>query len=722
MANDNTLQITIKAQADSAIKQVKTLNDNISKLGITVEGAKTGFTALNVAAGTFAANAAMKAIENVTAFVKSFARESIKAASEIEQLKVQFETLTGSASKAAQLVQDIEDLADNSPFDGLQLKNASRDLILFGVQAEDVKSNLKLLGDVAVASGNNLDLVTAAFGRVIDQGKLTSAEFRILAKNGIPIAEALAATLGTTEGAAKKLAQQGKITAEEFTSAFQTMNKEGGFAYDAIEKRNKTLEGRLKRVNDMFENVQEEVGKGLTPALSALATATADFLEEFSKSDSLKEFVRTIAESVPAALSFVSSVIASSIKVIGFFAEAWAFVNVTVNGFVAKYIDAMLMVAKVGQYIPGPLMIASRAILSQKESLEQIRDTAIDTATKYAAFGDKAAAASEKLSSFVENGTAKIIESYNKELAKQNEVSVAKDVEVDKEKSRIAELSEADLAFLDQKEKNLKAIRELETAERLLNDTEWKVFQDTRLITLAEYFTLEQAAQLQAKLNLATSEAEYEAIFTDIQKQGLEKRSAQQEKDRVDQLAKEKAKSKALQDLAKTEIQLRVGILQDFANLSTAILGSQSKQAFFIQKAAAAANIIVQGQIAEAGLTASLSVLGPAAPAAIASAIALQKVRTGIQLATVAAQTIQGFESGGVVGGNSYTGDNVMARVNSGEMVLNRQQQTNLFDQINRGNSGGETVVHTSVVLDGEVVAKAVSRQVANGFQLGEVQ
>lgn len=46
------------------------------------------------------------------------------------------------------------------------------------------------------------------------------------------------------------------------------------------------------------------------------------------------------------------------------------------------------------------------------------------------------------------------------------------------------------------------------------------------------------------------------------------------------------------------------------------------------------------------------------------------------------------FEDGGIVGGNSFTGDNVTVRVNSDEMILNRRQQAELFRLAN-GSSGG---------------------------------
>ena len=46
------------------------------------------------------------------------------------------------------------------------------------------------------------------------------------------------------------------------------------------------------------------------------------------------------------------------------------------------------------------------------------------------------------------------------------------------------------------------------------------------------------------------------------------------------------------------------------------------------------------------------------------------------------------FAQGGIVGGTSYTGDNVIARVNSGEMILNKAQQNRLWSFINSGEMG----------------------------------
>nr|AIF26686.1 hypothetical protein [uncultured bacterium fosmid pJB83B9] len=49
--------------------------------------------------------------------------------------------------------------------------------------------------------------------------------------------------------------------------------------------------------------------------------------------------------------------------------------------------------------------------------------------------------------------------------------------------------------------------------------------------------------------------------------------------------------------------------------------------------------------------------------------------------------SIPKFATGGIVPGSSFTGDNVLARVNSGEMILNRDQQALLSQRLNGGGA-----------------------------------
>lgn len=71
-----------------------------------------------------------------------------------------------------------------------------------------------------------------------------------------------------------------------------------------------------------------------------------------------------------------------------------------------------------------------------------------------------------------------------------------------------------------------------------------------------------------------------------------------------------------------------------------------------------------------------------------------------IQIATITANKPKNpsFATGGIVPGTSYSGDRVTANVNSGEMILNAQQQRNLWDMAN--NKGGGAVVNMPVTIE----------------------
>ena len=53
------------------------------------------------------------------------------------------------------------------------------------------------------------------------------------------------------------------------------------------------------------------------------------------------------------------------------------------------------------------------------------------------------------------------------------------------------------------------------------------------------------------------------------------------------------------------------------------------------------------------------------------------------------------FAEGGIVGGTSYSGDKLFAMVNSGEMILNKRQQSNLNNMLT-SNGGGQVEFHIS--------------------------
>lgn len=65
---------------------------------------------------------------------------------------------------------------------------------------------------------------------------------------------------------------------------------------------------------------------------------------------------------------------------------------------------------------------------------------------------------------------------------------------------------------------------------------------------------------------------------------------------------------------------------------------------------------------------------------------------------------LMAFANGGIVGGSSFFGDHMIARVNSGEMILNKNQQKNLFDAIDQNKLGGTGA--NNIVVTGKIRGK----------------
>ena len=70
-------------------------------------------------------------------------------------------------------------------------------------------------------------------------------------------------------------------------------------------------------------------------------------------------------------------------------------------------------------------------------------------------------------------------------------------------------------------------------------------------------------------------------------------------------------------------------------------------------------------------------------------------IASGIGVMATTISQIKGFSQGGIFSGNSVVGDNNIARVNSGEMILTKTQQSNLFRLLDTNTAGGNVSAGT---------------------------
>ena len=167
----------------------------------------------------------------------------------------------------------------------------------------------------------------------------------------------------------------------------------------------------------------------------------------------------------------------------------------------------------------------------------------------------------------------------------------------------------------------------------------------------------------------------------------------------------------------------KVQNVNDALKQISSLTSSTNKELFAIGKAAAITTATIDGILAVQKTLANT-------PYPLNFILAgLVGTAAAVNVAKIASTQPPKFADGGIVGGNSFTGDAITARVNSGEMILNREQQASLFRQIKEGgdagvveaiNRLGNRIANLEIVVktDDIEIARSVRRALADGFAL----
>ena len=207
-----------------------------------------------------------------------FAKDLMQPTMALEEQKVAFDTLLGSAEAGEKMLKDLSDFALRTPFQIPGIRETAKQLMAYGVEAEKIVPMSEMLGDLALGNQERFERLAYAYGQIKSAGRLYGTELRQVTETGIPIIKALAKHIGILEGEVRTAMENGQISFEDFDQAMQELRADKYMGL--MEKGAMTLAGKLSNLKDVVRRYLEEAGKPFRESLKAVADKIRTFIEE----------------------------------------------------------------------------------------------------------------------------------------------------------------------------------------------------------------------------------------------------------------------------------------------------------------------------------------------------------------------------------------------------------------------------------------------------------
>lgn len=214
---------------------------------------------------------------------KQFVSQMVHVRGEFQQLEVSFRTMLGSEEKAADLMEQLTKTAAVTPFDLQGVANSAKQLLAYGIAAEDVNDTLVHLGDIAAGLSLPLGDLVYLYGTTMTQGRMFTQDLRQFQGRGIPIAEELAKQFGVAKEKVGELVTQGKVGAEEFKKAIMAMSSEGGKFAGLMDAQSKTITGQISNIEDAIDSMFNDLGKQSEGIINGTLGAVSTLVENYEK-------------------------------------------------------------------------------------------------------------------------------------------------------------------------------------------------------------------------------------------------------------------------------------------------------------------------------------------------------------------------------------------------------------------------------------------------------
>lgn len=264
----------VRKKLDETSGSANVLNNTLRSLGRTI-------------ATVFAASA-----------IFSFGASVVKAGADMEQTRVSFETMIGSASRAGELIGNIKDMALSTPFENSELFKSSELLLSFGVSADKIMPTLQALGDVSMGNKQKLASMTLAFAQMSSTGKLMGQDLLQMINAGFNPLQEMSRTTGHSMEYLKDQMAKGAISAGMVEEAFRSATGPGGMFFQMMEKQSKTQAGMWATLIGHVNEYKERLGLAIQPAIKLMLAFAISILENKEQLKSIASVIGQVAYGV----------------------------------------------------------------------------------------------------------------------------------------------------------------------------------------------------------------------------------------------------------------------------------------------------------------------------------------------------------------------------------------------------------------------------------------
>lgn len=255
----NGARAGVRATAREVEQSGGSIEQMFSRIKIAATGALAGFSA------------------------KAFIQQVATIRGEFQQLEASFTTLLGSAEKAQSMMGDITKLAATTPFDLKGVAEGAKQLLAYGVAAQDVTSTMRKLGDISAGLSLNLNDLVWLYGTTLTQGRMFTQDLRQFQSRGIPMAEELAKIFGVTKDQVAGLVSAGKVGSKEVIEAIDNMTKSGSQFGGLMDMQSHTITGQISNIEDTIDMAFNDLGKQSEGIINDALSLTSTLVEHWQE-------------------------------------------------------------------------------------------------------------------------------------------------------------------------------------------------------------------------------------------------------------------------------------------------------------------------------------------------------------------------------------------------------------------------------------------------------